>query len=58
MGASRCEHDGIQNFYVEEKLVNTPVTEAELSPPPWVDQARASISPFRLVHDDDRPGCR
>lgn len=48
----------IQDFYVKEKLVNAPVTEAELAPPAWVAQARASIAPFRLVHDDHRPGCR
>jgi NitT/TauT family transport system substrate-binding protein len=48
----------IQNFYVQEKLVNVPVAESDLTPPAWVDQARATVPPFKLVHDDHRPGCR
>jgi NitT/TauT family transport system substrate-binding protein len=48
----------IQDFYVKEKLVNTPVAESELAPPAWVAQARATLPAFRLAHDDHRPGCR
>jgi NitT/TauT family transport system substrate-binding protein len=48
----------IQNFYVQQKLVNAPVAESDLTPPAWVDQARATVPPFKLVHDDHRPGCR
>jgi NitT/TauT family transport system substrate-binding protein len=48
----------IQDFYVKEKLVNAPVAEADLTPPAWVAQARASIGSFRLAHDDRQPGCR
>jgi NitT/TauT family transport system substrate-binding protein len=48
----------IQDFYIKGKLVNEPVAEADLAPPAWVEQARASLPPFRLAHDDHRPGCR
>jgi NitT/TauT family transport system substrate-binding protein len=48
----------IQNFYIKDKLVNTPVPESDLAPPAWVAQARASLPPFKLAHDDHQPGCR
>ena len=48
----------IQDFYVKGKLVNVPVPEADLAPPAWVAQARATLPPFKLVHDDRQPGCR
>jgi NitT/TauT family transport system substrate-binding protein len=48
----------IQNFYVQQKLVNAPVPEAELAPPAWVDQARAALPAYKPARDDHQPGCR
>jgi ABC-type nitrate/sulfonate/bicarbonate transport system substrate-binding protein len=48
----------IQDFYIKDKLVNVPVAEADLEPPAWVAQARATLPRFKLVHDDHQPGCR
>ena len=48
----------IQNYYIAQKLVTEPIPEAQMAPPAWVDQARASLPPYKVASDDHQPGCR
>jgi NitT/TauT family transport system substrate-binding protein len=48
----------IQKYYLDLKLVTDPVPEADMVPPAWIDQVRATLPAYKPANDDHQPGCR
>jgi NitT/TauT family transport system substrate-binding protein len=48
----------IQDTFFKERLVADRVPIGRIAPAGWVGEVAAELGPFRLVHDDGKPGCR
>jgi NitT/TauT family transport system substrate-binding protein len=48
----------IQNFYFKEGLIAKTFPLERLAQLDWLAEANQRLGPFKLIHDDGKPGCR
>ncbi|MGE3935411.1 MAG: ABC transporter substrate-binding protein [Rhodospirillaceae bacterium] len=48
----------IQDFYFKEKLTTKKFPLEQLVQNDWLADANRRLGPFKLIHDDGKPGCR